>query len=403
MDVNVAGRVERLDVLTQDQARSLVEAGGWPRVSMFLPTVRAGRETEGGGIQLKNVLKDAEHQLEARGMRGPEVDKLLHGAQEWVGDSDFWQHQHEGLAVYASQEGMQAYKVPRTLDPLAVVGEHFALKPLLPLAAEGGAFYLLALSENHVRLFRGTVEGLTPVEPPDLPKNFSEAMQIDMDASPEHQVRTGGSPQGAGLRQPAMFHGQGTAGDKRAHKRWLFDFCRTIDHALRPEFELGRSGAPLILACVDELLPIYKEANTYKNLLERHVEGNTDHLKPHELHERAWPIARSVFAHGRDLALERYRSLAGSDQSSADVEEVILAAQEGRVDTLLLAVDERIPGRFDAKQRTVTRGASGNGSETAEDLGEQAIALAYQNGGTVYGFQREQMPGQVPLAAIFRY
>jgi hypothetical protein len=64
---------------------------------------------------------------------------------------------------------------------------------------------------------------------------------------------------------------------------------------------------------------------------------------------------------------------------------VVTAAEEGRVDTLLLAEGADLPG--------------GPG----EDLVDAAATRTLQQGGAVFILPPEQMPAGEPMAAILRY
>jgi len=46
-------------------------------VSLYMPTHRAGRETEQDPIRYKDLLREAEERLMANGLRSPEVQEML--------------------------------------------------------------------------------------------------------------------------------------------------------------------------------------------------------------------------------------------------------------------------------------------------------------------------------------
>ena len=60
-------------------------------------------------------------------------------------------------------------QVPLRLPELVTVGDRFVVRPLLPLLTAGGHFHLVALSQDEIRLFRGTRFGLDAVELDGLP------------------------------------------------------------------------------------------------------------------------------------------------------------------------------------------------------------------------------------------
>ncbi|NLW68619.1 MAG: hypothetical protein GXY28_12565, partial [Bacteriovoracaceae bacterium] len=67
-------------------------------VSIYLPTHRAGMETQQGAIRLKNLLKKAEELRPLTSLRPAQMRALLEPAQNLITDTLFWQYQDEGLA-----------------------------------------------------------------------------------------------------------------------------------------------------------------------------------------------------------------------------------------------------------------------------------------------------------------
>jgi hypothetical protein len=73
----------------------------------------------------------------------------------------------------------------------------------------------------------------------------------------------------------------------------LLAFFRQVDGGM-PDL-LGEERAPLILAAVDHLYPVYRQANSYSELLDEWIPGNPEVLSAEELHRRAAPIAGRHF------------------------------------------------------------------------------------------------------------
>src|SRR5207248_4047939 len=72
-------------------------------------------------------------------------------------------------------------------------------------------------------------------------------------------------------------------------KEGLLEYFQAVDHGLHRY--LRDEASPLVLAGADFLLPIYREASEYKNILTNGVEGNPDRWSNQELHQKAWAIA----------------------------------------------------------------------------------------------------------------
>ena len=60
-----------------------------------------------------------------------------------------------------------------------MVNRSFQIRPLLPLLGGDGQYYVLALSQDHVRLFEGTREGVCEVDVDAVPQGLAEALKYD--------------------------------------------------------------------------------------------------------------------------------------------------------------------------------------------------------------------------------
>src|SRR5688572_21695413 len=79
-----------MDILNPEALKSLIEQQGKWCVSVYMPTYRAGQEQQQNPIRLKNLLAQAEANLLANGLRRPEVQKLMHPAEELLWNREFW-------------------------------------------------------------------------------------------------------------------------------------------------------------------------------------------------------------------------------------------------------------------------------------------------------------------------
>jgi len=107
---------------------------------------------------------------------------------------------------------------------------------------------------------------------------------------------------------------------------------------------LGDAQAPLILAGVAYLFPLYREANTYPHLLEEGVPGNPDRVSLETLHKQAWTIVGPSFLQARQEASARYREYAATGRASHTVREIVPAAYDGRVESLFLETEQEHGG-----------------------------------------------------------
>jgi len=385
------------DIFSRDELRMLIEQPVSPCVSLFLPIERAEPARQQTSIQLENLLRQAEQRLIARGLNTAVAHDILAPAYDLIESQASWTQQAEGLAIFAAADLFRVYRLPLAFEELVVVDAHPHITPLLPLLSGDGQFYVLALGLGGVHLFQGTQYGLSPVTLHSAPTSLRDALKYDEFAK-QPQFHPG--VPGRGGERGAIFHGQG-AWDGTVAKQEALRYFQQVDHAVRQA--LRNDSAPLLLAGIAYLLPIYRAANTYPQLIEEDIAVNPDDLRPDDLHAQAWAIIAPRFDHARAAAVERYRMLRGTTPALATsyLRTIIPAAYDGRVDTLFLATGQRQWGNFDpiSGELAVHEDA---GPRDAE-LFDLAAIQTIQHGGTVYTIAQEHMPELARLAAILRY
>jgi Bacterial archaeo-eukaryotic release factor family 3 len=362
-----------------------------PCVSVFLPTHRAGREVEQVPIRLKNLLRQATDVLKTDGVRAPEIDRLLAPLRGLLVDRLFWQYQSDGLALFSRPGWWRSLRVPLHLPELAVVADRFHISPLLPLPTGGGHFFVLALSKNQIRLLEGTRDRLEEVDLPGVPLGVRDALQGE---EAQRQLQLSVADRG-GVAARGVFHGHGSDAD--VQKERVLRYFRKVDRALREV--LAGERAPMVLAAVEHLAPIWRQANTYPHLVDETLAGSPEGLDPHQLHARAWAVVEPLFLQAQREAAARCERLAGTDLTSQDPREIIRAAEDGRIETLFAA---RHPASPPGVSSTGSAPSS-NGDRALRDVLELAAVTTIIKGGSVYVLPAGVVPGGGSAAAVFRY
>lgn len=383
-----------MDLLSKEELTTLAEQQTALAVSIFMPTHRLGREVQQNPIRLKNLLAEARQQLVDRGLRSPEADQFLEPAQALVENNSFWQHQQDGLAIFITPDLFRTYRLPLPFEEQVVTNNHFYLKPVLPLLKDEGYFYILALSQNEVRLLRGTPYRVSEIEVEEMPQSLAEALKYD---EPEKQLQFHTNTQNQRGDRPAQFFGQGGGEDDK--KERLRRYFQQIDKGLQPL--LQKEKVPLVLAGVEYLFPIYQEVNHYEHLLDPGIEGNPKLLSAEDLQARAWTIVQPFFQQAQQAAWERYEQAVNTGLTSQDIKEIVPAAHYGRVDTLFVAEGRQQWGTFDPITQAVR--LHQDAEPNSEDLLDTSAIQTLLNGGTVYPLAPERMPDNSYLAALFRY
>ena len=275
-----------MDILTRIELEQLMRKEQQGCVSIYMPTHRTGTDAQQDPIRLKNLLREAENLLSVQGIGRREVQNMLEPASMLVQDFNFWQHQSDGLAIFITSNKVRHYRLPLNFEEFVAVMDHFHIKPLLPLFTGDGQFYILALSQNEVRLLNGTRHSVDQADIGQVGAAWLEAIP-SINHQMSLQLHSSGSISGMPGSGSVTFHGQGGGSDESA-KQELLRYFHLVSDGLT-EF-LQADQAPLVLAGVEYLLPIYKEANTYPNLIDTVIKGNPDLLSADELHKSAWEI-----------------------------------------------------------------------------------------------------------------
>lgn len=381
-----------MNLLSWSEFEQLSQSSNDVAVSIHLPTHEAGAEIQQDPIRLKNLLREAEDKLQAAKVDESTIKKILAEAFELLERDRFWHYQSQGLALYLTPDQTRIYRLPLNFESSVVVSDRFYLKPLLPLFFDNRYFYILALSQNQVRFFQATRYDISEIELTGVPTSLAEALQYD---DPEKQLQLHSS--GSSGSQP-VYHGQGgTGADDKVNIR---RFLNAVNDSLYSGY-LNNEEAPLIIASVDYLRPIYESVNTYPHLMSEGINGNPDVTQPNELQDQAWPLVSQSLTSARETAVEQYHALASTQQASNQVSQVITAAVRGQVDTLLLAKGAQIWGQVDDQS-----GAAEVHSEAQSgdyDLLDIAAVKTALQGGKVYFVEPEQIPDAEVAAGIFRY
>lgn len=384
-----------MDILKKEQLRNLIEKEEEYMVSIYIPTVDARIEVKQGQIKLKNALREAENKLEEIGLDKKDIEKLLNPADKYIDEKEFWLDHSDGLALFITKDTFTLYRLPIEFEQTVVVGDEFYIKPLLPLFTGDGAFYILAASKNDVRLFQATRDSISKIILTDTPKSLEEAMKYD-DLEKKLQHNTKGNRNTGG--DAPIYHGPGD--EDEDEKNQILRFFQLLDKGIRKQIE--EENIPLIFVGVDYLFPIYKEANKYNNLIDKHLSGNPDLKSDKELHKETWKELEPIFKEDQSEAQGKFKELEGTGKASKNIREIVPAAYFSKIDILFVSLTDKVWGEFDPKFNQANL-VGDEGDEESIELLNYAAIQTILNGGKVYGLNSGQVPGGEKIAAIYRY
>ncbi|TWT96244.1 baeRF3 domain-containing protein [Neorhodopirellula pilleata] len=354
--------------LHQDDLAKLVQVEGQPCVSILMPTHIKGSETKQDPIRLKNLVKKAASLLNEKGHDASVLDSL----QRFIRDEAFWQHQGHGLAIYLANDDVRCLRLNRNIDEMVHVGDHFLVSPLIQETNSQGRYFTLALSWDRATLYRCEGDSMTIVETQRLPAGFDDLV---LPRDPEESLqntshRTLGNTGGASI---GMFHGQGEGEDKIEADRdqYLSIVGDQVSGAIY------NTGMPLVIVATQEVTGHFN-ATTQTNV-DAHVDGSPSSMSETELHQAAHKAIASQLQTDHNSLNERLGTAMAGSQASQRIEDIVAAAQTGKVDTLLIC-------------------------DIACEQTNTAVVATIAQGGKVYRCESERVPGtKSKIAAIYRY
>jgi hypothetical protein len=396
--------------ITEEVIRKLIEAVEPPVVTAYIPTVRGPVQPQENSLQLRDLLRRVEGRLEDAGLSRRDIDDLLEPLVRLLDDDRFWRDQLDGLALVRDMRTLQAWRLPFSVPAVISVEDAPAIRHLLRAVYPRRHVYVLALSQHAVRLFHANHLGIRELslDDVDIPRSVDDALRYDDLQKPElqHHPTTGpgrahegraATPQGHGGRRHA-FHGHGESGEDE--KTQIRRFLQAVDNGIA-EF-LSGTGAPLLLAAVENVAALYRQVSRHGQILDEVVEGSPDRLSEQRLHDRSLPIIERYTRRRLQEVRDAYGAAGGAGLATSDAIEVLAAAHEGRIRILLVASDAALRGRFDPTTREIDVVPEGP-SPGAGDLVEEACRTCVMTSSEVYVLDPDDMVEDGSLAAILRY
>jgi len=362
-------------------------------ISIYMPTFRAGIEVNQNRIILKNRLNEVEKKLSSLGYNKRDIDNLLKPANRLVDETIFWQYQEDGLAIFLSDDFFTYFSLPVKFKELSIVSNRFYIRPLLKYFTQLSDFYILTLSQEEVNLYEATPFEINKIEAPQI----DELVRDFVPGNELHQEAT--SPKGAARGFGGRMHSLHEL--SKTEKIELSNLFRNIDKEVCKL--ISDTKKPLIIYSVEYIYSMYKEVSSYKNILDEYIKGSPIGVKPKEVHEKAVEIYSKIIQNHIDKDKNRLLELKNANPQLVceEAKELVKLSYSGNVETLFVAEDYQLFGKFDEEKFEVEVTNEEVGSNT--DLLDYIALKTLFNGGKVYVMEKENLPVEKPISAILRY
>lgn len=359
------------------------------------PWVTIGMAVEGGGplakqdpIRYRNLLRKVDDLFDSRATEDARREAMMQPLREIADRHDVFNAGARGLVVFASPRRVEHWHLPVPIEEVARVDERPYLEPLIPLVTDPVHFYVITLSLRQARVLE--CSRFVARELP-LPKGTPTRME---DAA-GWEVRQDSLQLRQDVRQ-TMFHGHGAGKDDRDAD--IEKYVRELDRGLWEA--ITHKDSPVVMITSERIEPLFRDHTRLPNVVEPFLHGSVEHTSDAEIHARALELVAPRFEKAVEQAKERLLDLLGTGNATSQIGELVIAAADGRIDTLFVREGAMVPGTYDADAHTVS---VGDGRPDTTDLLDRASTDVFLSGGRVYRLSSERMPVTAEAAAILRY
>jgi hypothetical protein len=276
----------------------------------------------------------------------------------------------QSVGIFASEDAAELFALTSHPTEWVGVSDRFVVGPLLEAALSlVPPVFVLALSENVVRLVDVTAHPVELLDVTGIPRDLKGHVALDLtgDRNTLSHLRTSEEP-----------------------KERLRQYARAIDHAVEPV--LRRSGALLVIAAAEPIASIYRTTTSFEGVTSSTLAGNHDDDTLEELAELATPVIERHRREDVEEQLARFAEIPARGRVLAEIDEIDIAAREGRIDTLFIDMDRRLAVPAEAF-----------GRHTTIDRTDEIVRHAIATDATIVPVRSGDLPTLDPVAAVLRY
>lgn len=269
-------------VMILDDLAELAPATEGPVVSLYLPTEYKRLRSNKERIEMKDLMKQAKQQIDAKYPAQPNNKILVH-LDDVINapDEEIWLNAEESVALFADKDHVYIFNLYHKVEPQVFVGDNWELGPLEGDDFQHSPYYILAVSTDRFGLIKGVGNYLNRVDVQDegVAEQFGEIMHDTSNApaldhhtlmdklNPYHDHRS-----------------RNEVTDLESEK-----FFRYINKAVQNTLIPGNT-APVILAALPEHQTKFRDVSTIPHLEAKGIEKDPGSMDSKQLAEAACAI-----------------------------------------------------------------------------------------------------------------
>lgn len=360
-----------------------------PFISIYLPTTRFSTGANENSILFKNLIRKVETEIKKHKNYG-DFKETLKELNNLASDNDFWNYQLDSLAVLADKKDIYLYKLQRDLDSFYQVSDAFYIKPLLNAYQTNDNYRVLALDKKEFKLYEGNRYAIREVQIPEDEK-FSIS-DIYEDEQREHNV----TAQSLGSRGDTLYRGGSETANEK-DKNDNIRFFRMVDRYINDNYSKD-AKVPLILLSLPEHNKLFKSLSHSNNLLEDSIRKNPASMSLDEIRTEAWNILKPDYTSEVAAIKNNYEINKNTELSSSDLNEISIAAFQGRIYSILIKRDFIVNGKVNKEN-----GFANIDKNINNDILNDIAILSLKNKSKVLIVPNDELDYDSGVIANFRY
>lgn len=362
-----------------------------PCISIYHPVSSMDAPDNVNPVHFQNILDEVRQQIGGKEGYGHEhAQAAIKQLEDALNDSNLWAGDRQALAVFASADHAHVIDLRIPVERTVIIADSFHVKPLIRALQQSQQYRVLAITPRRVRLFEGDEVSLREVKlPPNVPLAVDDVIAVQAtgtDTTP--QSSNGGLP--PSTHQP--FYAPGNVAFDR--------FCRMVDHAIW-ESMTQRDQIPIIVCADVKTLRVFLDQTKNNRVMKEGIQLNPDAITPDRLREEAWKLIAPQFQQQIQTLKDAYHAAKARQLGSDEIPEVAEAAAVGRVGTLLVDSDAKVPGILNRASGLIEEAPMSN--PRADDVLDDLAELVLKMDGQVLVIPHNEMPTDHGVAAIYRY
>lgn len=343
-------------------------------VTLILNTHRTAPDNQKDAIMLKNLIKEAEERL-MNSLDKKTAQTIVESLTNLEATIDH-SHNLESLVLFvnAEKEIAEYLRLPIPVVDRVIIGDTFATRDLLRAIHLTSSYYVLVLSQQKVRFIQAMndqvikeITGPFPIENTD----FHTSSSIE-------------------------------TSDAGRQTNLIAEFFNRVDK----QVNIIRKENPLpVLICTEEanFYEYLKIADEKESILETYLNGNRLEEKAGAIVKEAWPIIKE---HVEKSNIERKEDLdkaVGTGRFLSDVNEIMSAIKEGKVQTLFVQQGLFQPAVLENGSVDLLSENDEKPKEMIDDIFDEMIEMNMNYGGDAVFLPKGSLDEFNGFGAITRY